>query len=109
MLVDPGIWTTDTKLSLQTPQPNVSCYVITSWFSTPFIVYTSNRGAVIWLELYMRVKFFFAQWLQSKQSCFKLKTVDMVRGLIGRPHTIPPVVVPRHSTPHPIIEASDLQ
>ena len=44
-------------MSLQAPQPNVSCYVITSWFNTPIIVYTCNRGAVIWLELYMKDNF----------------------------------------------------
>ena len=74
-------------MSLQTSQPNVSCYVITSWFSTPFIVIHATVVLLSdWSCIYAS-KFIFAQWLQSKQSCFKLKTVDMVRGLIGCPHT----------------------
>ena len=99
MLVDPGIWTADTKLSLQTPQPNVSSYVITSWLVLPLLFI--HATVVLLSDWSWICNLIFSLHNDCKANKAALSSRQLIWSEVSSAVHIPPVVVPRHSTSPP--------
>ena len=106
MLVDPGIWTADTKLCLSKHHNQMSLamslqagLILPLLFIHATVVLLSDWSC-IW-----KIIFVLAEWFQSKQSRFSSRHLIWSEASLAV--HIPLVVVPRHSAPHPFFEASD--
>ena len=106
MLVDPGIWTADTKSCLSKHHNQMSLVmslqtglVLPLLFIHATVVLLSDWSCICELN--------FSLHNDCKANKAALSSRQLIWSEVSSAVHIPPVVVPRHSAPHPIFEAPD--